>query len=171
MAEEAAHLWSHQEDGALVLDARLVDRKDFAVDDIGACLFIHPKRDKWDWTEDELRLRSVAVDLQGRVISTGWPKFFNMGERPANDAALEQALESGEEVFFTEKLDGTLIVRSVLPNGKVIFRTRGRWESDEFGPLAHAVASARYPALLDPRIMPEWSLLFEYVGPANLIVV
>jgi hypothetical protein len=171
MPEEEAHLWRHQEDGTLVLDPRLVDRKDFAVEEIGACIFIHPKRDKWDWSEDELRLRSVAVDLQGRVISTGWPKFFNMGERPANDAALELALESGEEVFFTEKLDGTLIVRSVLPNGKVIFRTRGRWESDEFGPLAHAIASARYPALLDPRIMPEWSLLFEYVGPANLIVI
>lgn len=171
MPEEEAPLWRHQEDGTLVLNPRLVDRKDFAVEEMGACIFIHPKHDKYHWTEDELRLRSVAVDLQGRVISTGWPKFFNLGERPANDAALERALESGEEVFFTEKLDGTLIIRSVLPNGKVIFRTRGRWESDEFGPLAHAIASARYPALLDPRLMPEWSLLFEYVGPANLIVI
>lgn len=171
MPEEESHLWRHQEDGTLVLDPRLVDRKDFAVEEMGACIFIHPKHDKYHWAEDELRLRSVAVDLQGRVISTGWPKFFNLGERAANDAALERALESGEEVFFTEKLDGTLIIRSVLPNGKVIFRTRGRWESDEFGPLAHAIATARYPALLDPRIMPEWSLLFEYVGPANLIVI
>jgi hypothetical protein len=171
MADEATPLWSHQADGTLVLDARLVDRKDFAIEDIGACLFIHPKRDKWAWDEGELLLRSVAVDRQGRVISTGWPKFFNLGERPANDAALEQALASSDEVYFTEKLDGTLIIRSILPNGKVLFRTRGRWESDDFGPLARAIASARYPALLDPSIMPEWSLLFEYVGPANLIVI
>ncbi len=170
MSEEASHLWSHL-DGARRLERRLVDRKSFIVEEIDGYTFIHPKHTKWDWSEEELSLRSVAVDQRGLVVSCGWPKFFNMGERPINDAALEAALSSGEEVFFTEKLDGTLIIRSVLPDGRVIFRTRGAWDGGKFGALARSIASARYPALLDPTLMPEWSLLFEYVGPANLIVI
>lgn len=170
MTDAEAHLWTH-EDGARRLESRLVDRKSFIIEAIDGYTFIHPKRTKWDWSEDELPLRSVVVDGRGLVVSSGFPKFFNAGERPANDAKLETALNSGEEVFFTEKLDGTLIIRSVLPDGRVIFRTRGTWDGGDFGPLARSIAAARYPALLDPTLMPEWSLLFEYVGPANLIVI
>jgi hypothetical protein len=170
LAEEEAHLWTHQ-DGARRLERSLVDRKSFIIQEVDGYTFIHPKQTKWDWSEEELTLRSVAVDRRGLVVSSGFPKFFNMGERPANDAELESALSSGEEVFFTEKLDGTLIIRSVLPDGRVILRTRGTWDGGDFGALARSIAEARYPALLDPMLMPEWSLLFEYVGPANLIVI
>lgn len=170
MTDAEAHLWTHQ-DGARRLESRLVDRKSFIIEATDGYTFIHPKRTKWDWAEDELPLRSVVVDGRGLVVSSGWPKFFNAGERPANDARLETALNSGEEVFFTEKLDGTLIIRSVLPDGRVIFRTRGTWDGGNFGPLARSIAAARYSALLDPTLLPEWSLLFEYVGPANLIVI
>ena len=170
MADEASHLWTHQ-DGARRLERSLVDRKSFIIEEVEGYTFIHPKQTKWDWTEEELALRSTAVDRQGLVVSSGWPKFFNAGERPANDAKLEAALGSGEEVFFTEKLDGTLIIRSVLPDGRILFRTRGTWDGGDFGKLARAIAQERYPALLDPTLMPEWSLLFEYVGPANLIVI
>jgi hypothetical protein len=170
MADDEPHLWSHQ-DGARRLERRLVDRKSFIIEEIDGYTFIHPKKTKWNWSEDELPLRSAVVDGRGLVVSSGWPKFFNAGERPTDDARLEAALHSGEEVFFTEKLDGTLIIRSVLPDGRVIFRTRGTWDGGNFGPLARAIAAARYPALLDPALMPEWSLLFEYVGPANLIVI
>ncbi len=170
MADEEPHLWTHQ-DGARRLESRLVDRKSFVIEEVDGYTFIHPQKTKWDWFEDELPLRSTAVDRRGLVVSSGFPKFFNTGERPTNDAALEVALSNGEEVFFTEKLDGTLIIRSVLPDGRVIFRTRGTWNGGGFGPLARAIAAERYPALLDPTLMPKWSLLFEYVGPANLIVI
>lgn len=170
MADEEPHLWSHQ-DGARRLNRSLVDRKSFYIQEMDDYTFIHPKQNKWDWSEDELLLRSTAVDRQGLVVSSGWPKFFNAGERPANDAHLDAALNNGEEVFFTEKLDGTLIIRSVLPDGRVIFRTRGTWDGGDFGALARSIATTRYPALLDPTLMPDWSLLFEYVGPANLIVI
>ncbi len=170
MADEASHLWGHQ-DGARRLERGLVDRKSFIIEEMDDYTFIHPKHNKWDWSEEELLLRSVGVDRRGLVVSSGWPKFFNTGERPANDAKMEASLSSGEDVFFTEKLDGTLIIRSVLPDGRVIFRTRGTWDGGDFGPLARAIAETRYPALLDPTLMPEWSLLFEYVGPANLIVI
>jgi hypothetical protein len=170
MAEEASHLWTHQ-DGALVLNTRLVDPKSFIIQQIEEYTFIHPKHTKWDWTQEELRLRSVAVDRQGRVVSSGFPKFFNSGERPADDAKLEAALSNGEEVFFTEKLDGTLMIRSVLPDGRIIFRTRGMWSGGDFALVAFGLSVKRYPVLLEPTFMPEWSLLFEYVGPENLIVI
>ncbi len=170
MVSEEPHLWVYQ-DGARRLQHHLVDRKSFHIQVVDDYTFIHPKHTKWDWLEDELPLRSVAIDRHGQIISSGFPKFFNLGERPANDAHLEAALSSGGEVFFTEKLDGTLIIRSVLPGGRVIFRTRGTWDGGDFGTLARAIVAARYPALLDPTLMPEWSLLFEYVGPANLIVI
>lgn len=170
MADEEPHLWSHQE-GSRRLNLSLVDRKSFFIQEMDGYTFIHPKHTKWDWPEEELLLRSTAVDRQGLVVSSGWPKFFNTGERPTNDAELDAALTNGEEVFFTEKLDGTLIIRSVLPDGRVIFRTRGTWDGGDYGLLARNLASARYPALLDPNLMPEWSLLFEYVGPTNLIVI
>jgi hypothetical protein len=170
MAEEAPHLWTHQ-DGVFILNTRLVDPKSFIIQQIEEYTFIHPKHTKWDWTQEELRLRSVAVDPQGRVVSSGFPKFFNAGERPTDDAALEAALSNGEEVFFTEKLDGTLMIRSVLPDGRVIFRTRGMWNGGDFAPVAFGLSVKRYPVLLEPTFMPEWSLLFEYVGPENLIVI
>jgi hypothetical protein len=171
MAQEEPHLWTHQEDGTLRLNTRLVDPKSFIIEQGEDYTFIHPKHNKWDWAEDELRLRSVAVDTEGRVISSGFPKFFNAGERLANDAQFEAALGSGEEVFFTEKLDGTLMIRSVLPDGRIIFRTRGTWNGGDFAPVAFGLSVKRYPILLEPTFMPEWSLLFEYVGPENLIVI
>ena len=170
MAEEEPHLWTHQ-DGICILNTRLVDPKSFIIQQIEEYMFIHPKHTKWDWTQEELRLRSVAVDRQGRVVSSGFPKFFNAGERPADDAQLEAALSNGEEVFFTEKLDGTLMIRSVLPDGRIIFRTRGMWSGGGFAPVALGLSVKRYPVLLEPAFMPKWSLLFEYVGPENLIVI
>ena len=170
MSEEESHLWTHQ-DGMLVLNTRLVDPKSFSIQQVEDYIFIHPKHTKWDWTQEELPLRSVAVDRQGRVVSSGFPKFFNAGERLADDAKLEAALSNGEEVFFTEKLDGTLMIRSVLPDGRVIFRTRGTWSGGDFAPVAFGLSVKRYPVLLEPTFMPEWSLLFEYVGPENLIVI
>jgi len=170
MSAEESHLWTYK-DGAVRLNIRLVDPKSFYIECGEDYNFIHPKHNKWDWNEEELGLRSVAVDNQGRVISSGFPKFFNAGERPTNDVQLEGALSSGEEVFFTEKLDGTLMIRSVLPDGRVIFRTRGTWDGRDFAPVAYGLAIKRYPVLLEPGFMPEWSLLFEYVGPENLIVI
>ncbi|HEX6779106.1 MAG TPA: RNA ligase [Ktedonobacterales bacterium] len=170
MAEEESHLWTHQ-DGVVVLNTRLVDPKSFIIQEMEDYIFIHPKHTKWDWNQEELRLRSVAVDRQGHVVSSGFPKFFNAGERPADDTKLETALSNGEEVFFTEKLDGTLMIRSVLPDGRVTFRTRGTWNGGDFAPVAFGLSVKRYPVLLEPTFMPAWSLLFEYVGPENLIVI
>jgi len=143
----------------------------FMVKEYGPYALVHPSRGKWEWEPDELRFRSVILDAAGaRVLSVGWPKFFNQGEWPEHDAVIGGELESGRAVI-THKHDGSLIIRSVLPDGRLLFRTRDSFDGGTFAPLAEAVARAKYPALLDPTIWAHGSLLFEYVGAGNQIVV
>jgi hypothetical protein len=137
----------------------------------GAYLLVHPSRGKFDWEADELGFRSVILEGKtGRIVSSGWPKFFNQGEWPDSDTAITAELESGRAVI-THKHDGSLIIRSVLPDGRIRFRTRDTFDGGKFAPLAEAVAQAKYPALLDSTFFPHGSLLFEYVGGGNQIVV
>lgn len=136
----------------------------------GAYTLVHPSRGKYDWEPDELGYRSVVYDALGHVVSTGWPKFFNQGEWAETDAAIAGELEAGRAVI-THKHDGSLIIRSVLPDGRILFRTRDTFDGGKFAPLAEAVAKAKYPVLLDPAFFAHGSLLFEYVGEGNQIVV
>lgn len=136
----------------------------------GALALIHPARSKFEWAEDELGFRSVVLDASGKFVSVGWPKFFNQGESPDHDSRIASDLAAGQAVI-THKHDGSLIIRSVLPDGRILLRTRGSFDGGEYGVAAEAVAKAKYPALLDPTVFPHGSLLFEYVGSANQIVV
>ncbi len=132
---------------------------------------VHPSRGKWDWEPDELGFRSVILETgTKRVVSTGWPKFFNQGEWPDHDAVIASELSAGR-ALITHKHDGSLIIRSVLPDGRILFRTRDTFDGGKFAPLAEAVARAKYPKLLDPAVFSHGSLLFEYVGGGNQIVV
>lgn len=146
-------------------------RRGFLVHEIeGDLRLVHPSRSKFAWADDELRFRSVLLDRAGNVVSTGWPKFFNQGESAEHDAAIAEELRSGRAVI-THKHDGSLAIRSVLPDGRVLFRTRGSADGGEYGRRIEAVARRRYPSLLDPTFFPDGSLLFEYVAADNLIVV
>jgi hypothetical protein len=131
---------------------------------------VHPAKNKFDWAADELGFRSALLDSDAKIVSVGWPKFFNQGEWPDHDAIISEELASGRAII-THKHDGSLIIRSVLPSNKVIFRTRGSADGGEYGVSAEAVARSKYPELLDPTVFPEGSLLFEYVGTENQIVV
>lgn len=136
----------------------------------GGYLLVHPSRGKFEWEPDDLGFRSVVLTPQGNVVSVGWPKFFNQGEFPEHDEVIASELSGGRAVI-THKHDGSLLIRSVLPDGRILFRTRDTFDGGKFAPLAEAVARAKYPALLDPSFWPHGSLLFEYVGMGNQIVV
>jgi hypothetical protein len=152
------------------LAGRLKNKGFMVKEQEGGYLLVHPSRGKYEWEPDELCYRSVVLAADGRVVSSGWPKFFNQGEWPDHDAVIAEELAAGRAVI-THKHDGSLLIRSVLPDGRVIFRTRDTFDGGKFAPLAEAVAKARYPALLDPTVWAHGSLLFEYVGPENQIVV
>lgn len=133
-----------------------------------------PKKNYWDWEDEERWLRSIMVNKDGRVVSCGWPKFGNYNEFTNDTNILNDNIH---KALFTHKHDGSLAIRSVVDN-KVIFRTRGTLfggDYDEngnepFGVKFNRVAK-KYQKLLDINWCADRSLLFEYVSPNNKIVV
>jgi hypothetical protein len=129
------------------------------------------KRSRSDWERGEEWFRSLVFEREsGRIVSVGFPKFFSLGECERSSERLRQALEGGEEVSFTEKLDGSLIIRSVVGR-EVLLRTRGTLDGGEHGQLARRIARERYGTLLDPDWLPGSSVLFELTSPEFRVVV
>jgi hypothetical protein len=121
------------------------------------------------WNEETLPYRSIFVDQKTKeVLSCGYPKFFNKGEKPTlyPDPHLYQDWE------IETKIDGSLVICDHI-NGHFSMRTRGspshktqpNWEEFELLPKQH------------PEIVkflkenPHLSLLLELETPSNIIVV
>jgi hypothetical protein len=152
-------------------------RSDFRRISDQGLIFIHPKKNMWDWDPEERFLRSVVVDENGYVVSCGWPKFGNYGEFLDDTEKLKSDLESGAVVRFSHKEDGSLLIRSVI-NGEVILRTRGTISGGERGEdntesykEKFFRVAQKYPKILDKEWMTDRSLLFEYVAPSNRVVI
>jgi hypothetical protein len=117
------------------------------------------------WNKDTRWFRSLMFNQStGQVVSVGFPKFFNYGEHQQDTQVLENHLQDNQEVFFTEKMDGSLIIRSVIDN-QVFLRTRGTLDKTLHSQTAMQVITDKYPALADPDFMNKESLLFELVSP------
>lgn len=170
-------MWKIENDIAF-LDLGKINSRDFKFVQSQGLTLVVPKKNKWDWKDEERWLRSVVVDINERVVSCGWPKFGNYGEFRNDSETLNAYLKTDKEVLFLMKEDGSLCIRSVV-NGEVIFRTRGTLlggdydeEGNEpFGVRFRRVAENHYPMLLDPMWCDSYSLLFEYVSPDNKVVL
>jgi hypothetical protein len=133
-------------------------------------VLVIPSKTKFTWRTSELWYRSVILGPDGRVLSMSLPKFRNLGEDAAETADFTRRIERGEDVDFTEKMDGSLAIRSVV-NGRVVWRTRGTWDGgDEYGPAIRAIAR-QWPVLQDPQFLPTHSLHFEFVHPEFPVVI
>lgn len=144
------------------------------------------------WRDDgELWLRSIVVDPAGRVVSCGFPKFFELVEVPEMEAEIVAALKASE-AWLSPKLDGTCAIASMLEDGTIYWRTRG---SLDFGAgyrpeYAAGLNEARERPLryLDGQIAMGkdgfytaddivmrnghgFSFLFELTGPCNGMAV
>jgi len=152
------------------LDLESINREDFSVTRKKDKILIVPKRSKFVWENEELVLRSLLVNPKGEVISSGFPKFFNVGERPEETAEFMVALSRGEVKYYNKE-DGSLIILDLI-DGKPHFRTRGCHDLGSFeGPVMDLIYY-KYPRLLSPENLDtEISYLFEYVGPDNRIVL
>jgi hypothetical protein len=150
------------------IDLAAIDRACFFVRPashpvIGSLVQIAPQKSKHRWSADELHLRSLLTRPDGTVVSSGFPKFFNVGEDEAQDAITAETVGGGA-AWFTEKLDGSLLIRDVI-DGVVLLRTRGSAAlSGPRGERAAALVARSAPALLDPAVLPGCSLLFEYLS-------
>lgn len=125
------------------------------------------------WTDWKLRwLRSLHVREDNSIISMGWPKFMNLGEGNGKyHVDAKDLLDRTNDLYATLKVDGSLLIRYVDDDDVVRFRTRGSlqvgldnaYELEEF--------FEQYPRLRDPEFYPNDSILFEWVSPANKIVI
>ncbi len=130
------------------------------------------------WTQDNLWYRSRVETPQGRTVSQGFGKFFNLGMGPelfnvtAGDI-LGTLRECREEVVATLKYDGSCLIRSVYQK-KVMFRTRGSlsYEFHDNAQNEMGIFLDKYPKINDPSVLGERiSLLFEWVSPNAQIVI
>lgn len=157
------------------LDLNSISRVDFRVHErqhpvLGTLVLITPSAKKHKWQLSELHMRSLLCKPDGTIVCSGFPKFRNYGEDEAEGRMFEGYLENGE-VRFAEKMDGSLIIRSVI-DGHVNFRTRGSHVlADGFYEAVMGLVREKYPVLLDSSYMAGKSMLFEYTAPTNRIVL
>lgn len=125
------------------------------------------------WNKDTIQFRSRMETPEGETVSQGFKKFFNLGTGPESlQISVDDVVkECGKGAVATLKLDGSLLIRSVF-KGKVILRTRG---SHSYERLANAaemdIFRYMYPNLFLPFAYTNYSLLFEWVSPDNVIVL
>jgi hypothetical protein len=123
----------------------------------------------------------VRLDAKGRAVELlagCLPKFYNWHERRETDDAFVAALRAkGARLVVTEKADGTNIRPWRHPTtGEVLFATRGMLSSDpsdrftNYSAIAHRIAAARYPALLDPAIVGRYTVVCELISPQTRII-
>lgn len=131
------------------------------------CLLITPNNIACKWTEDTLHFRSLIVRKSDyKIISRGFPKFFNWSEQPD----LNKFPDGPFEVI--QKMDGSLIIWGFY-NDQYIHRTRGTFNlvtMPNGGELEFL--KSKYPSLLHGiKQNPEYSILTEWETKTNVIVV
>ena len=140
-----------------------------AHDIAGDIFLISPDKGKHKWKQSELHLRSLLIRKNGEILCSGFPKFRNLGE-DEDDDAITKKLITNSKVLFTEKMDGSLIIRSVI-DGVVCFRTRGHHNLGDYKEAVMKLISEEYSKLMDPSYKDNSSMLFEYTSPDNRIIL
>lgn len=161
------------------IDLSSIDREKFNVDEryiegYGTVVLVVSSKLKHVWEDHELHLRSLLCKPDGTIVSSGFPKFMNYGERPDLDVMTANLIENGV-VYYPTKMDGSLIIRDVLTgeDGEkfVHFRTRGSHDlGDFYGPVM-TIVREKYLELLNPERSCGVSMLFEYTSPTNRIII
>lgn len=121
------------------------------------------------WNKHNLFYRSLIVSKENNeVLSSGFPKFFNYGEKPE----CYPNPESYKDWNIQEKLDGSLVICDYI-NGKFSMRTRGtasyitQPNFKDFELLLE-----KHPLIEDfLKQNQHLSLLLEIVTPNNVIVI
>jgi len=131
------------------------------------CYLITPEIDA-KWNSNNLFYRSLITDKEGNVLSSGWPKFFNYGEKPE----CYPKLEDYDDWRFVDKVDGSLVICDYV-NEQFSMRTRG---TVSYKTLPNAkdfeLLPEKHPKVVEfLKENPHLTLLFEIVTPNNVIVV
>jgi len=131
------------------------------------CYLITPEIDA-KWTSNNLFYRSLITDKDGNVLSSGFPKFFNYGEK-TNCYPDPQIFNDWR---CEDKIDGSLLIADYV-NDQFSMRTRGTVSystQENFKDFERL--PEKYPEVVNfLKNNQHLSLLFEIVTPNNVIVV
>lgn len=119
-----------------------------------------------EWNEATRASRGLIFNIDtGDVLARPFPKFFNYGEA---DAA---KIELADEVWVSDKMDGSLGIIYVAPDDSVRVATRGSFASDQ---ALHAtrVLNEKYPEWVSMfrSMTHQHTPLVEIIYPENRIV-
>ena len=131
------------------------------------CYLITPQIDA-KWNKSNLFFRSLIVDKEGNVLSSGFPKFFNYGEKP--DCSPDP--ENFKDWRYEDKIDGSLLIADFV-NDIFSMRTRGTFSyTSQENAKDFELLPSKYPKVVEfLKQNQHLSLLFEIVTPNNVIVV
>lgn len=115
------------------------------------------------WNRITTQCRGLIVDSNDNVIARPFPKFFNLGELPQ--------IPDGNFVV-QEKMDGSLGIGYLTPDGDVAIATRGSFDSEQArwatGWVNRRPECAQF---IRDHINDGNTPLFEIIYPSNRIVV
>jgi len=119
------------------------------------------------WTDENARFRSCIVRKSDNfVISQGFKKFVNWGEKPDF-----QPWDNDWKFEARHKLDGSLLIISKY-KGELIIRTRGTVDARQLD-NGHEIdlLIEKYPKLFGFYAIGNYSILCEWTTPNNVIVL
>lgn len=123
----------------------------------------------FDWSIPfALDARGLVLDTTtGQVVARPYPKFFNYGE---NESAVWPADTTG--MVVEEKLDGSLAIVSTYKD-ELIVSSSGSLTSAHADTFKHYLQTQLTDEQLGylKQLGETYTLLFEYVGPANKVVI
>jgi hypothetical protein len=139
-----------------------------------ACTLIQPQFIGATWTAENKIFRSSLWNYHGELISAGFPKFTNWGEKP-DVFPLPSSLKNTNII---EKLDGSLLIVSKY-KGHYILRTRGTSDASKLdnGHELELFRANVLPLLESDMysnfMVDTWghSVLFEWTSPIQKIVL
>ena len=133
------------------------------------CVLVVPKHNGVKFTPDTRIFRSSVWTTEGKLVSPGLIKFWNIGE--ANEIAADPTFTQLTYAVFTEKIDGSTLIVSKF-NGQLIVRTRGSIDARHMeNGYEIDLLMEKYPLAFNTEMLDEITLIFEWVTPANRIVI
>jgi RNA ligase len=117
------------------------------------------------WDELTLLCRGIWIDSSGEVLARPFDKFFNHSEKYAIEEFTKKK-ESGMKYSVTNKLDGSLIIASIVKD-KIIVSSSGSFTSTQAQKAEELVYILGYDKFFEKGK----TYIFEYIAPTNKIVV
>lgn len=96
-------------------------------------------------------------------------KFFNYGE---NLCTSEETISKLKSVRCTDKLDGSMVMVGMLPNGEILAKTKTSINSDQAkraNDIIYNDINLKY--FCEYYILKGYTPIFEYTAPTNCIVI